>query len=644
MPRLTKYLALLILNIILLASSSVVAQTPSIAWSYKNDNSMLNYDYPVDIVVNEDGLLVVASEEDGINVYDDRGKFDAQYFGNEKTIVRVLKHPVNGYFAAGDSTRMTLPPASQAWVAHLNDNFEVVWQYTYGGSYADDVKSMCLTSDGGLLIGGRTQSSDGDLEGAGADEVTLTPYCWLMKLDSLGNKQWTKKYGNLYGDQTIFKVFELPEGDYLFVGNVHPGEENIDAPILLGNQDIWVVRTDAEGNIKWQKTYGGPSEDGGRDAILTNDGDLFVSGWSNSREGDVPSPYTDKFSSNFFFKVSVENGRKIWANAIGTNSFTRGCAIPTGEHLAIGPDGNVIIGATLEGDLSLLNIDPMGQEFKGREDFWILNIDQSNGKVLWHKTLGGNHIDRISSITLTKGNQIIAIGASKSWRDDVIYPDQDSLPVNYTPWIVALYPCPYYFEQMDTICSGNSFLFFGKEYDTSGRYEQTFSTSYGCDSTYVLNLHVDGYKPDIQMRNDTLFTDADGTLQWLRDGIIILGETNNYFIPIESGGYSVVNTTAFGCSDTSSVIAHEAPKEALPSEQLIVYPNPAKNDIIIEWRLMESGASIALIDASGRIHQTIKTNTAKVVLSLSALSSGLYLIKVETPEASEVVKFDKIVE
>ncbi len=136
------------------------------------------------------------------------------------------------------------------------------WNKTYGGAGQDKAYGSIRTNDGGYAITGNTDSW-----GAG-----LVDY-WLVKLDSSGMIQWNMTYGGTNGD-AAFSLVQTSDSGYAVVG----GQLSFGA----GNHDFWLVKTDASGTMQWNKTYGDVAQDICRSLIGTSDGGYAMAGFTNS--------------------------------------------------------------------------------------------------------------------------------------------------------------------------------------------------------------------------------------------------------------------------------------------------------------------------------------------------------------------------
>ena len=136
------------------------------------------------------------------------------------------------------------------------------WSRTYGGTSFDGALSFVQTSDGGYALAGYTFSF-----GAGDSDA------WLVKVDSNGNMQWNKTYGGTERDIGMNTV-ETSDGGYALVCWT--------TSLGAGGEDFWLVKVDSNGNMQWNKTYGGASDDYVWSIVHTSDGGYALAGFTDS--------------------------------------------------------------------------------------------------------------------------------------------------------------------------------------------------------------------------------------------------------------------------------------------------------------------------------------------------------------------------
>ena len=164
------------------------------------------------------------------------------------------------------------------WVLKLNSDGTVAWQKTYGGGVIDEATSIQQTSDGGYIVAGYTSSF-----GAGGDDI------WVLKLDGDGNVAWQKTYGG-GSDDEAHSIQQTNDGGYVVAGRT--------SSFGAGGDDIWVLKLDGDGNVAWQKTYGGASDDEANSIQQTSDGGYVVAGSTKSFGAGDADYWVLKLKSN----------------------------------------------------------------------------------------------------------------------------------------------------------------------------------------------------------------------------------------------------------------------------------------------------------------------------------------------------------
>ena len=211
------------------------------------------------------------------------------------------------------------------WVVKLDKQGVIEWQKTYGGRYADLLRSMEQTTDNGYILAGYSNSP---LSGDKTDGNKGVGDYWIVKIDDIGAIQWQKTYG-ADGDDQPYVIHQTTEGGYIVGGNSNSKNALTSLGGIVANgTDFWVLKLDAEGGVIWSKTY-----DFGKVDILTSlvenkDHTYLIGGYAKaeSRQSTVGQVAKmagvgkDKEGINDYIALKIdENGEEFWNKTVGSS-------------------------------------------------------------------------------------------------------------------------------------------------------------------------------------------------------------------------------------------------------------------------------------------------------------------------------------
>ena len=267
-----------------------------------------------------------------------------------------------GYVAAG-GTRSSGLGGSDAWLIKTGTDGGEQWSETFGGIHDDWAHDVFQTGDGGYIIAGGTHSF-----GLGGSDA------WLIKVDANGSEDWSETFGSLHDDSAL-SVRQAADGGYIIAGGTHS--------FGLGGSDVWLIKTDANGNEDWSKTFGSLHDDWATCVRQTSDGGYIVAG----------ATYSFGAGGTDMWLIKVDaGGNEEWSETFG------GLGDDSANSVEQTSDGGYIVaGAT--------------RSFgAGGTDVWLLKTD-AGGNEEWSETFGGLHDDSAQSAEQTiEGGYIVAGG------------------------------------------------------------------------------------------------------------------------------------------------------------------------------------------------------------------------------------------
>ena len=180
--------------------------------------------------------------------------------GNDRAYA-VQQTSDGGYVIAGWTSSYGAGSAD-AWLIKTDADGNMLWDKTFGGIGLDVAYALQLTSDGGYILTGDTNSY-----GAGSSDF------WLMKTDVDGNMLWDKTFGGAKDDEA-YAVQQTSDGGYILTGFTYSHG--------AGSSDFWLIKTDADGNMLWTKTFGSEGLDWAWAVQQTSDGGYILAGYTTS--------------------------------------------------------------------------------------------------------------------------------------------------------------------------------------------------------------------------------------------------------------------------------------------------------------------------------------------------------------------------
>jgi len=228
----------------------------------------------------------------------------------------LIKTADGGYLLAG-STRSFGSGESDMWMVKTNSLGDSLWSATFGGDVPEEALSVISTSDGGYLLAGTRN----DTIGGPWTNINI----WIVKTDSLGDSVWSRTFGEI-GLDRAYSAIQTSDGGYMLAGlaesfgaiqydmlllkidsqgdslwcrtfggtfseSAHQVIETSDGGYLLAGHctsygagfiDMWIVKTNSQGDSLWSRTFGGIQSDWAYSVIETSDGGFLLAGQSES--------------------------------------------------------------------------------------------------------------------------------------------------------------------------------------------------------------------------------------------------------------------------------------------------------------------------------------------------------------------------
>ncbi|QRR01394.1 T9SS type A sorting domain-containing protein [Dyadobacter sandarakinus] len=548
------------------------------------------------------------------------------------------------------------------WVIKIDKNGNKQWDKTFGGSADDFLTVAAPTSDGGYILGGGSQSGMGGDKSEPVKTGAFSPAQdnWIVKIDSLGNKEWDRTIGNDDYDR-IAGIHEAVGGGYLLVCATSgtPNGDKTDDPINENVQEGWIVklsskgvklwdkvvgtgglfspitsqilsdggllissdhnyesngdrfnmmRVDSAGNKMWYRHLRGEDQSRLLDIKQSRDGGFLLAGYTSGRASGDQSEDASIFDYWIIKTDSAAN--KIWDRVLGSLVYEE-------EDLTYGDDFLYSLTETADGGVVAVGIsdsvdpgkDKTEPGFGGDGDMWIVKLD-SNGATQWDKTIGGAGYDVALSILPASDGGYIVTGNSSSPKNN--FKSEDPKGVRDI-WVFKLVdelpPLPVTLQSFSA----------GKEAETTLLTWQTTSETNsdhfelqhsfnGKAWTNLAIIHAQGESKSLNVYHYTHTTP-------------VLGSDNLYRLKmVDADG-----TSAY------SKIRHVKFEEEF---KVTVYPNPAAETIHLKAADWSKVKGLQILNSQGKALYSSGIKPAQDI-NTKMLKPGLYFIKVTLTDGTE---------
>ena len=212
----------------------------------------------------------------------------------------------------GNSSRSenSLHAGGDYWVLKLNSSGDIEWSKYFGGNFTDTPQGIIQTEDNGFIVVGGSDSNDTDI----SSNIGSYDF-WVVRISATGDLVWEKSFG---GDQIdeARAIVKSSDGNFIIAGDTR--SNNNDISNNNGAADLWLIKVSPNGDLIWEKTIGGTSFDVARAIVTTHDNGFLLAGSSRSSDGDV----SENKGQNDAWVLKVDAiGNLQWETTIGGSNI-----------------------------------------------------------------------------------------------------------------------------------------------------------------------------------------------------------------------------------------------------------------------------------------------------------------------------------
>ena len=303
-----------------------------------------------------------------------------------------------GYSKSSDGDVSLNKGQHDNWVIRIDQKGKIIWEKSFGFSGHDHAYNIISTKDGGFFFNGFLDVTASNGLGMTKKKMKSSKKhgvgeFWCHKIDKDGNLQWRKYFGGTNNDRS-YDAIQTIEGDFIVVGTSESNDFEISNS--KGSYDMWVIKLDNEGNLLWEKSFGGKGYDGGNAVIENSYGNIMILGQTNSLDNDITDPLG---SSDFFLVNMTKKGEILNIENLGTSNFDSGKSImelDDGSHYLLGHTNDI---TSVDGNF-------------GSDILFIKTLP--NGVFIENQKVGGSGTDIGYDFTQISDGSIIIVGSTDS--------------------------------------------------------------------------------------------------------------------------------------------------------------------------------------------------------------------------------------
>jgi len=480
-----------------------------------------------------------------------------------------------GYFIVG-STADHITEYRDFLLIRTDAGGDTLWTKTYGGINNDDGNSVQQTSEGGFILAGSSMSF-----GEGNGDALL------IKTSANGDVVWAKSYGGVDSDNGL-NVHQTSDGGYILAGNT--------MSFGAGYFDVYLIKTTANGDTAWTRTYGGPGGDFAYSVQQTTDGGYIIAGLTTSAGAG---------GADAFLIKTTASGDTLWTKTYGGAST----------------DGGYTVEQTTDGGYMLTGY---SQSFgPGTYNIYLIRTT-ATGDTVWTKTYGHGAYDHALSGSLTSDGGVIITGQTNCCSSG----DYDAFAIKTNATGDTLWTKTY-----------------GGPNDGNGgpNDEWGYSMMQTSDGGYIMGGATHSFNSD-----STDFymvkTDANGNSGCSQKGMAPTISSSNTIVenwtPVVKRPATVVSnqiiTTGKGVS-VHPVCTTYGISDITGLNSFSIYPNPASGNFTLELNSGFTATNIQIFNTLGALvyEQAISQLSTNINLNAPA---GIYFVKVSDSDKMHTQK------
>lgn len=412
------------------------------------------------------------------------------------------------------------------------------WRRVYGAYDEERCIAVRAISSTEFILAGTTGSF-----GSGSSDI------YLMNVDGSGNHQWSKTLGSEWIEQAR-DLRVLPDGGFIIAGTTNSGDN--------GGYDALLIRTNSDGEILWEKSFGGEDWDFFNQVKIVSTGGFIIAGQTFS---------SGEPGGNAWLVRLDDEGEVIWERTLG------GSGLHTGMSASEVPDnGFIIVGSLADGDT---------QGFAARYG--------EEGEMIWVETYGGDSIDIATDVVVCQDGGFSIVGSTSSYSPHMeawhFKIDENGEEIWFHNW--GQINDQESFEHYEL--SDGNYITIGYTKTSGGGGKDMFLLKSDSEGQFIFGRTFGGF-----------YDDEGFGLDVLDDGFICGGYSNSF--GFGSSDYYLVRTGVDGTTESEEEELFFDPlsnETEMDETTFSIYPNPSSGSFTVEST--EEIVSIKLMNLIGQV-------------------------------------------
>jgi hypothetical protein len=361
---------------------------------------------------------------------------------------------------------------SDSFVCKLDPNGNLLWAKQFGKARGYGTYKMTVNKAGASYVTGLFEGTADFDPGTNAHLLKAGGLQdgFILKLDANGNFEWAKQLEGTGNGYALIRCIDLDEAENVLVGGSFWGTFDLDpgpsvlSVTSLGWRDILILKLDANGNLLWEKHFGGKETEDVNALRIAKSGNIYLSGIFGDTTIDVdpgPDVYHLPFNgwTDFFLMKLDKQGNFRWCNAYGGDEYDSGESIDFDSLEQVYLAGRFRTVVDFDPGPATFTLSTIGS---GADDSFLMQTD-SSGKFIWASQIKGN-MNYGRDVKVNQTSEVLMVGGFQNPTDMdpgpgvLVFNPPSGLPDAYllklehdptvgikeiSPWQLTCYPNPF---------------------------------------------------------------------------------------------------------------------------------------------------------------------------------------------------------